>query len=515
MSYLGNVSFYPIRGELNINVAWFGKQSPYIKVRLDGQKKKCKANYDGGQHPKWSREELNLEFFSNSGNIQVECIDYAVVGRGTYIGIGSVNVHQLIQNGVSSGLETVAVSKNTKTSGHVVLDWRFVPSPSFAARFSQNHQKQTTGSNENSPFELGSNKQKSNESGDNASNRNTADFNADSHGGSKKNSVSSKKSNELKYNYVPRSSRDGNIGKKIGKYVIEKHLGSGQFGDVYRAQDGSENPCAIKIVAKAKVANPVLLNMLKSEVNIMKKLDHPNIIKLYDFMESSSNYYIAMQLCNNGDVRQYMKKRGITYFKEEEAVFFLKQISMGFRELHSHKVMHRDFKVDNLFMDESTIVIADLGFAKAGRDMTKTVCGTPLYMAPEVFENQPYTNLADLWSVGVTFFEILFGRFPFDGKSEPEILRKMMYNSGKNLAIPTHINPVSKICQDFLQQILESDLRKRMSWETFFKHPIFNIDKSCYETGNYNPLGSTIQCAMDVNHRFEQHKNAAPPQEEV
>jgi serine/threonine protein kinase len=70
----------------------------------------------------------------------------------------------------------------------------------------------------------------------------------------------------------------------------------------------------------------------------------------------------------------------------------LKQIAMGFRELHRHKVMHRDFKLDNLFMNDDTVVIADLGFAKAGREMTQTQCGTPLYMAPEIFAGKKYTN---------------------------------------------------------------------------------------------------------------------------
>ena len=247
----------------------------------------------------------------------------------------------------------------------------------------------------------------------------------------------------------------------------------------------------------------------------MRKFDHPNIIKMYDLMQTSKNYYIVMQLCKNGDVKQYMTKRGVKFFKEEEAIFFLKQIAMGFRELHKHKVMHRDFKVDNLFIDESTIVIADLGFSKSGQDMFKTTLGTPLYMAPEVLKGEAYNNLADLWSVGVTFFEILFGTFPFNGRSEVEILRKMKYNSGDKLIIPTHINPVSEDCKDFLQKILEHDLRKRMSWSTFFSHPLFRVDEQVYASGRYAPLGSTMQMSMQINNRFEGYKCAAPPKEEI
>merc|ERR1712226_813036 len=91
----------------------------------------------------------------------------------------------------------------------------------------------------------------------------------------------------------------------------------------------------------------------------------------------------------------------------------------------------------------------------------------------------------------------------------------MMYNSGDKLKIPCYINPVSDACKDFLQKILESDLRKRMSWETFFTHPIFKIDKSIYTSGNYAPLGSTINGAMQINDRFETYKCAGAPKDEI
>ena len=126
MSYQGKISFFPIRGDLNTNVRWFGKQSPYIKVRLGDQKKKCKANYDGGKHPTWTREELSLELSSDSWEVQVDCYDSIYIGRDTNLGRGYINVHKLIEQGDSEGVETVAVRDyKDNLTGNIVIDWRF------------------------------------------------------------------------------------------------------------------------------------------------------------------------------------------------------------------------------------------------------------------------------------------------------------------------------------------------------------------------------------------------------
>jgi serine/threonine protein kinase len=249
--------------------------------------------------------------------------------------------------------------------------------------------------------------------------------------------------------------------------------------------------------------------MLKSEVAIMRKMNHPNIIHLYDFMESSSNYYLIMQACNNGDMTKYMAKLGKKYWSEEEAIFYLKQIAMGFRELHRHKVMHRDFKLDNLFMNGDMVVIADLGFAKAGREMTQTQCGTPLYMAPEVFAGKKYTNSADLWSVGVSFYQLLFGKFPFDANSTQELQQKIQKESGPNLRIPRHVNPISAQCEELLRSILTADPDRRITWNKFFRHPLFaEKAKPQGRQGLGGALNSMVMAStIKVNNRFNQEQN--------
>lgn len=132
---------------------------------------------------------------------------------------------------------------------------------------------------------------------------------------------------------------DPNIGKKIGKYTLIKHLGSGQFGDVYRSINDQTNvEWAVKMIDKSKLAMPQLQDMLKSEVAIMQLINHRNVMHLEEFLQSKSKYYLIMQVCNNGDLRKYMEKKGVSHLEESEAVYFLQQIALGFKELHKHKV---------------------------------------------------------------------------------------------------------------------------------------------------------------------------------
>jgi serine/threonine protein kinase len=127
-----------------------------------------------------------------------------------------------------------------------------------------------------------------------------------------------------------------------------------------------------------------LKKLLRTEVAVMNNINHPNIMHLYDFLESNNNYYLVMQYCNKGDLENYLSKQPQNFLLEKDALFFLKQIMNGFQVLHKHKIMHRDFKLANLFLNDSNLVIGDFGFAKSGFDMAQTKLGTPLTMAPEL-----------------------------------------------------------------------------------------------------------------------------------
>lgn len=133
-----------------------------------------------------------------------------------------------------------------------------------------------------------------------------------------------------------------------------------------------------------KINNSDLQKLLKNEVSIMHSINHPNVMHLFDYLESKHTYYLVINYCNKGDLENYLAKQPNRHLTEKEALFFLKQIMNGFQILHKNKVMHRDFKLANLFLHDDTVVIGDFGFAKSGFEMAQTKLGTPITMAPEV-----------------------------------------------------------------------------------------------------------------------------------
>jgi serine/threonine protein kinase len=139
--------------------------------------------------------------------------------------------------------------------------------------------------------------------------------------------------------------------------------------------------------------------------------EHDNLLSMLDFIETGNNYYLVVRYCRDGDLETRLKKK--KKFNETEAVYFLKQIMNGFTELYKHKIMHRDFKLANVFLDRWVLVIGDFGFAKMGQEMASTKLGTPYNMAPELLLAKgkvPYTSKTDLWSIGNSFnFIFLMG----------------------------------------------------------------------------------------------------------
>lgn len=196
--------------------------------------------------------------------------------------------------------------------------------------------------------------------------------------------------------------------KKVGDYLLLSELGKGQFGTVYKAKKAdSTDVFAVKTVKKDSInQNSKLKSLFDTEINIMSKIKHPNILHLYEYLETGNNFYLVIDYCNNGDMESHLKKH--QFLGEEESVYFLMQVMNGFRELHKHKIMHRDFKLANIFLNDDKLIIGDFGFAKLGVDMATTKLGSPITMAPEMLLSTggklTYTNKADLWSIGVCFF---------------------------------------------------------------------------------------------------------------
>src|SRR3990167_7025332 len=293
--------------------------------------------------------------------------------------------------------------------------------------------------------------------------------------------------------------------KLVGKYLLVHELGKGQFGSVYKAlnKENGDQEVAVKVVAKERVnANPVVSKLFKSEIEIMKNpnLKHRNLLHLLEFIETGSNYYVVVPYCKDGDLEKRLEKIGV--ISEPEAVYYLRQIMLGFMVLHQNKIMHRDFKLANLFLDGRKLVIGDFGFAKSGVDVATTKLGTPYNMAPEVIfsnGNTPYTSKADLWSIGVVYYQMLFGRLPFKAMTMEELKNEIRTRSGDSLVIPPNIQ-VSQESRNLLRDLLEFDPISRISWKKFFNHPLFEKFKSTGFSTLESGLNQSLHHAVPNNH---------------
>jgi serine/threonine-protein kinase ULK/ATG1 len=183
--------------------------------------------------------------------------------------------------------------------------------------------------------------------------------------------------------------------KKVGNYRLEEKIGSGSFATVYRATyNNSDLVVAIKEISKKKVANAQSWEHLAGEIKLMRTLNHPNIVHFIDHFHSERNVYVVMEYLPGGDLRDFIQSEG--RLDEATTRFFLLQLIDGLSFLHDRKIIHRDLKPQNILLTKKSrdafVKIADFGFVKQleEMDVAGTICGTPLYMAPEIVNRQEY-----------------------------------------------------------------------------------------------------------------------------
>lgn len=263
--------------------------------------------------------------------------------------------------------------------------------------------------------------------------------------------------------------------KKVGNFICIKQLGQGQFGTVYKATKEGDPPnkfYAVKTIHRSKIDNrPKILELFETEKEVMATINHPNILHLHEYLVSKKSHYLIVDYCNNGDLANWVYKK--SRLSEEEAIYFLKQIMNGFEVLHQYNYMHRDFKLANVFLHDDNVVIGDFGFAKSYDQKAMTKLGTPMTMAPEIRFDEvgsAYDNKCDLWSIGVCFYEMLYGIVPFRGVSSKSELEA---SSGEQLKFPKDIT-TSENCKDLLKKLLQVIPELRITWEEFFTHPQFD-----------------------------------------
>jgi len=257
--------------------------------------------------------------------------------------------------------------------------------------------------------------------------------------------------------------------KIVDNYVLERKIGSGQFGEVFKGYNKLTNvDIAIKSV-KRELLKGKFHELLENEIKVLRSCNNDNIIKLYDLKKTQNNIYLILEYCNEGDLNNYLKSR--KYITEDEAVEYLLQIFNAFKTLVKSKIMHRDFKLANILKHNGNIKIADFGFSKLlGNDSkATTMLGSPLNMAPEILNGSEYDNKADIWSIGTVFYELLFGRSPFVAGNMIDLLKNI---KTKPLDIPKKINNISEVVEDVLRRMLTVDPVDRIEWDELFSHKI-------------------------------------------
>lgn len=302
------------------------------------------------------------------------------------------------------------------------------------------------------------------------------------------------------------------------KYKIENiKLGEGAFSQVFLGSPitdtESDHYIAIKRVS---LSQDKILDKLVVEIEVMQKINHPNIVKYHDVVKTNDYWYIIMEYCDAGtlkDVIGYNKKYDISldnsceinniYDKEANTFYYMLQVKNAMQYIRSIGYIHRDIKPMNILLTRSNIIqnnndllfeadfdvkynkqedwdksqklivkVADFGLARyhdTNDTMINTICGSPLYMAPELLIDMKYNSKVDLWAYGIILYEMLFGEFPINGCSLQQLRMHL-----KQKKIDFHLNKnFTPECFDLLVKLLDKDHETRINWEYFFDHEWF------------------------------------------
>ena len=280
---------------------------------------------------------------------------------------------------------------------------------------------------------------------------------------------------------------------EISKYEIPsnyealKKLGKGGFGRVFEVVEKITNKKYAMKIIKKNIKNIYKFDTVKDEVNILKNLSHPNIVKYYDFKESVSKIYIIMELVEGESLFDWITKNynnntnNNKNVEESKIYIIIKQLLLAIHYLHSHNICHRDIKPQNILLqkkgDINHIKLIDFGlsvqnFQNIGENK---ICGTWAYMSPEMLFNHKYYKPIDLWAVGIIMYELLNnGQHPFYKKG---MEKKDLLNNIKNKNIPYNKN-ISPLANNLLQQLLQKDLSLRITSSLALKHPWITRNES-------------------------------------
>ncbi len=294
---------------------------------------------------------------------------------------------------------------------------------------------------------------------------------------------------------------------KMKFYKYGRLLGKGAFGKVNLALHVlTGRLVAIKSINKTKLTNERHKAKILLETSIMKSLSSSNyIVKIYETYQTQKHFCIVMEYICAGDLLSYIRKR--SKLNEQIAKFIFKQIILSLQFIHSHNIVHRDIKLDNILIDlNNNIKICDFGVSKriVNNDKMFEQCGTPAYIAPEILKNKGYEGFSvDIWSCGVVLYAMLSGTVPFKGNDLHELHDLIMIGKFNT------INDISYDAQHLIKCLLEIDPKKRITINNILNHPwLINVDVS--NNKNYNLFTNAEKVLLaksNVDYRDINNKN--------
>ena len=246
---------------------------------------------------------------------------------------------------------------------------------------------------------------------------------------------------------------------KIGPYLLRSQIGEGGFSNIRVAVDSLGNKYACKIVPKKRLIDRNLSILIEREVNILSSLDHPSIVRFYDLIEDSLNYYLVTEFCEGETLFHFIGNRG--KLEEDMARDIFRQICEAVRYIHSMNIAHRDIKPENIIInDRYEIKLLDFGLSEVCHGLCSSRCGSCSYQSPELFQDSGYDALkADMWALGVTLYTMMFAHLPWTRRSRNEIAEQI---KECHFFIPLN---VSDECKQVLCGLMNKDLQERFTVE--------------------------------------------------
>lgn len=319
----------------------------------------------------------------------------------------------------------------------------------------------------------------------------------------------------------------------IGDYILGPEIGKGLFATVYKCQHSKTHAAvAVKSVVRSKLKSKKLVENLEIEISILKTMKHPHIVGLLDYTQTSTHFHLIMDYCSMGDLSYFIRKRnqlvkthpvissllerypspeGSHGLNETLVIHFLKQLASALSFLREKSLVHRDIKPQNLLLcppvhskeefeaagfvglwELPVLKIADFGFARflPSTSMAETLCGSPLYMAPEILRYEKYNAKADLWSVGAVLYEMVVGKPPFKAANHIELLKNIEKSNDK-IKFPSSAQ-VPEAIKLLIRALLKYNPTERISFNEFFNDHLI----TCTLDGNDKPLETSH---MDEN----------------